>query len=120
MIDGGKKYFLTFIFMDKPKVPAGLKRCRKCGYLKGKYMDDRFGIVSVNCACNPHICGKCKTPVFKFRICSNYFDEQAGRAIHVPIFSAWAHKCPDGKLRQLENSFLINPHTGEDLLKKKK
>jgi hypothetical protein len=123
MIGEGKKYFLTFIFMtDKntahsPKIPEGLNRCRKCGYLNGKYKDDKFGMVSVSCACNPNICRRCNTPVHKFRIGSNYYDEQAGHFWHIPMHMAWAHKCPDGTPGQLENSFLIDPRTGEDLLK---
>ena len=97
------------------KVPVGLKRCRRCGCYKGTCMDNSEK-VKVSCACNPNICEKCNTPVYKFRICSNYYDEETGNIWHVPILKAWAHKCPDGCHGQLKNSFLINIKTGEDLL----
>lgn len=98
--------------MSKPKVPAGLKRCRKCGHFKGRCIDPDptyAGItVKVGCACNPHTCHRCGKPIFKHRICSNYYHEQSGDIIHVPIFTAWAHRCPDGTTGQKENSALIS------------
>jgi len=98
-----------------PKVPAGLKRCRKCGHFKGKCIQDgkEWGIT---CNCNLNICDRCNTPVHEHRIGTNEYNEQAGLCWHVGVICAWSHKCPDGFRRQSENAFLIDPHTGKDLL----
>ena len=71
-------------------------------------------------ACNPNICRRCNTPVHKYRIISNIYDQKTGKCWHVPIFCAWGHRCPDGVKGQLRNSRLINIRTGEDLLHPKK
>jgi len=120
-LDEGKNHFLTFIFMEeaksaKPKVPAGLKRCHKCGHFKGKCIQDGKPW-SISCCCNLNICERCKTPVYEYKICSSIYDERDGRCWHIPIMCAWGHKCPDGVSGQLGNSFLIDPRTGANLLK---
>ncbi len=100
--------------MKKVEVPAGLKKCKKCGYYKGITQDHR-GDRKVDCACHKQICKRCGEKVYEFPIGSTIFDEKRG-LLHVPVFCAWGHKCPDGVNGQLKNSFLINPRTGEDLL----
>jgi len=100
--------------MKKVKVPAGLKKCKKCGYYKGITQDHR-GDRKVDCACHKQICDRCGEKVYEFPIGSTIFDEKRG-LLHVPVFCAWGHKCPDGVNGQLKNSFLIAPRTGKDLL----
>lgn len=108
----------NFFFMktnENPPVPKGLKKCGKCGEYYGKciYKDHMW---KISCKCNPHICSKCGKPVYPWRICSNYYEKRDGTCWHIPIYCAWGHRCPDGKLGQLENSHLIDVRTGEDLL----
>lgn len=100
---------------EKETVPAGLKKCHKCGHYKGKCMQDgeRW---TISCCCNLQICQRCKEPVYKYRIGSNIYEENGGRCWHVPIYCAWGHRCPDGVKGQLKNSFLIDLRTGKDLL----
>ncbi|MCD6109144.1 hypothetical protein J7J83_00055 [bacterium] len=100
---------------EKVKVPAGLKRCPKCGYYKGECIQDGKRWI-ISCRCNLQICKRCNKPVFRYRIGSNIYDEHDGSCWHVPIIAAWAHKCSDGVKGQLKNSALINLRTGEDLL----
>lgn len=100
--------------MKKVQVPAGLKKCKTCGYYKGITQGNN-GDRDVSCACHKQICKRCGEKVYDFPIGSTVFDEQRG-LLHIPVFCAWGHTCPDGVKGQLENSFLINPRTGEDLL----
>ena len=98
-----------------PKVPAGLTRCPNCGHFKGECLQDGKPWI-ITCCCSLNICDRCKTPVYKYKIGTNFYDEFDGRCWRVPIHHAWAHRCPDGVRGQLKNSFLINLQTGKDLL----
>ncbi|MFC1600345.1 hypothetical protein ACFL3T_04925 [Patescibacteria group bacterium] len=75
-----------------PKVPAGLKRCSKCGHYKGKCMFDGEQW-DISCVCKLSICRKCGKPVYKYKITSNIYEEKAGKCWHVPICAAMVHRC---------------------------
>jgi len=99
---------------EKVKVPAGLKKCKKCGYFKGK-VEDQGHIYEVSCICHNQLCDRCGNKISKYKVPSTIFTEKNGIQ-HVSIVYAWGHKCPDGVNGQLRHSFLIDPRTGEDLL----
>lgn len=101
--------------MKKVQVPAGLKKCKKCGYYKGACIAASGMEVGVSCSCHNQICDRCGEKVYEFPIGSSMFDEDRG-LLHVPVHCAWGHKCPDGVNGQLKNSSLIDPRTGQDLL----
>ena len=108
-------YFLTsFIMNEKVEVPAGLKKCKKCGCYKGITID-KHKPVKVSCVCHNQKCDRCGEKVYKFPVPSTIFDEERG-ILYVSIVCAWGHTCPDGVKGQLKNSFLIDPRTGKDLL----
>ncbi len=104
--------FLIFIIMNI-KVPKGLTKCPKCNYYKGITKDHR-GSIKVSCACHNQICERCGEKVYEFPIGSTIYDEDRG-LLHVPVFCAWSHRCPDGVQGQLKNSFLIDSN-GNNLL----
>jgi hypothetical protein len=112
---GGIDLFGTFDQI--PTVPDGLTQCEKCGHFKG---DCQWNGQSwkISCVCNRQICHKCHEPVNKYQIASKIFEPTDGRCWHIPIFCAWGHTCPNGEKGQLENSFLINFKTGENVLHK--
>lgn len=76
------------------EIPEGLTPCDRCGYLKGECFHQGEGAkVTVSCCCEAHICPKCQTPVYKFKITGNTFNFVDGLIWHTPVFCAWAHKC---------------------------
>ena len=99
---------------NKAKVPAGLKKCEKCGYYKGK-AESKGVMYDVSCICHNQTCHRCGEKVCKYKVPSTIYEEGIGIR-HVSIVCAWGHKCPDGVNGQLENSCLIDPNTGQDLL----
>ncbi len=110
---GGIDLFGTFD--EIPPIPEGLKKCDKCGYFYGscKYQERDW---TVSCICNPQICDRCETPVYKWRIGSNQYEPRDATCWHISIYCAWGHSCPDGVKGQLKHSCFINPRTGDDLL----
>ena len=96
------------------KVPKGLKKCPKCNYYKG-IAEDHRGLGKVSCACHNQLCDRCGEKVAEFPIHATVFDEERG-LLHVPVFCAWGHTCPDGVKGQLKNSFLFDKD-GNNLLR---
>ncbi len=69
----------------------------------------------VSCICHNQRCHRCGEKICKYKVPSTIYREGIGIR-HVSIVCAWGHKCTDGVNGQLENSFLIDPRTGKDLL----
>jgi hypothetical protein len=72
-------------------IPAGLRRCLKCGEYKGRaivpsYRHDRLDIVPVSCLCDGIACRYCGNERSIHRPTSNYFCETTLRVWHVPTF----------------------------------
>ncbi len=73
-------------------VPEGLAPCDRCGYQRGECLF-QGRMVQVACPCQAQICGKCHTPVNKFRIGTCVWDPRDGQLWNVPLCSAWGHRC---------------------------
>jgi hypothetical protein len=97
--------------MNNRKVPGWLKRCERCGEWHGFVREGDLTDngpyfctgnperrVEINCICAGPLCRKCRKNRLH-RPISHFWDEQEGRAIHVPWcvgFSLLCEECrPD-------------------------
>lgn len=79
-------------------VPPGLARCSVCGEWRGECLDPNPEpgplLVRVRCLCeNRNRCARCGELLSDRALDANYYDVSRGRVIHVPGFTALAHRC---------------------------
>ncbi len=83
--------------MSKRKVPKGLKKCEVCGEWKGKTKQ-----AEILCVCAGPLCVTCNEKRIH-RPISNYWDEDTGRAIHVPWFVGFELQCDSCKAEYVQD-----------------
>jgi hypothetical protein len=81
-------------------LPAGLRRCARCGQAAGDYLRGGIEIVRVYCACENHNrCARCRTPLAEHRLSAWYWDDDDDQAWHLAAYAAFAHRCPEEQER---------------------
>lgn len=90
------------------EIPAGLKRCSKCGLFRGKCLDPfpQFTgmIVKVSCLCqNDNFCAGCGKPLFALKLNSNFFDVNHKIVRHVSGLYALDHVCNEERSDEENN-----------------
>lgn len=83
-------------------VPRGLDRCPTCGDWRGRCLDPSpqfLGMVMpVHCRCaNDSRCAACGQLLHDRKLNANYYEPADGSIWHVPGFSAFGHRCPQGR-----------------------
>ena len=83
--------------MKKVKVPAGLKKCQKCGHYKGFCLskEDRNTKFRVSCACHDQICKRCGKKTSKFPIGSIYYNPEGESFVSTNYISGIKHISED-------------------------